>query len=169
MEQLSTGEPVWDLQFDESGNLTSPAQGDFFDQAAGQSVQDLFMFSHGWGTSAADAQTLYATMFPLIQTAARGVPGLGRLGFAGIYWPSMWFPPTPATPPAQGGSAQADDAATAPLSAGTAAVTGAQIAASLATGFSDPAQQETMTKIGQLIDDGQAMTGTDQTDAAKQQ
>jgi hypothetical protein len=168
MQQLSTGEPVWDLQFDEKGNLTSPAQSDFFAQAAGQGVQDLFMFSHGWGTSAADAQTLYATMFPLIQTAARGVPGLGRLGFAGIYWPSLWFPPTPATPPAQGGSTQASDGPSAPLSAGTAAVTGAEIAVSLAPGFADAAQQQALTQIGQLIDDGQAMAAAGQTDEAKQ-
>ena len=168
MEQLSTGEPVWDLQFDEKGNLTSPAQGDFFAQAAGQGVQDLFMFSHGWDTSAASAQALYATMFPLIQTAAQGVPGLGKLGFAGIYWPSMWFPPTPATPPVQSGSTQASDDPSAPLSAGTAAVTGAEIAASLVPGFADAAQQQAITQIGQLIDDGQAIAAAGQTDDVKQ-
>jgi hypothetical protein len=168
MEQLATGEPVWDLQFDENGNLTSPAQGDFLAQVAGQDVQDLFMFSHGWDTSAGDAQALYNVMFPLIRTAAQGVPGLGKLGFAGIYWPSMWFPPTPATPPVQGGSTQASTAAPAALSAGTAAVTGAEIAASLAPGFTDAAQQKTITQIGQLIDDGQAMAETGQTDEAKQ-
>jgi hypothetical protein len=168
MDQLTTGEPVWDLQFDENGNLTSPAQGDFVAQVAGQGVQDLFMFSHGWGTSPGDAQALYATMFPLIQTAAQGTPGLGKLGFAGIYWPSMWFPPTPATPPAQGGSAQAITGAAATLSAGTAAVTGAEIAASLAPGFTDAARQQTITQIGQLIDDGQAMAESGQTDEAKQ-
>ncbi len=168
MEQLATGEPVWDLQFDENGNLTSPAQGDFLAQVADHDVQDLFMFSHGWDTSAGDAQALYNAMFPLIQTAAQGVPGLGELGFAGIYWPSMWFPPTPATPPVQGGSTQASTAAPAALSAGTAAVTGAEIAASLAPGFTDAAQQKTITQIGQLIDDGQAMAETGQTDEAKQ-
>ena len=168
MEQLSTGEPVWDLQYDEKGNLTGPAQGDFFAQAAAQGVQDLFMFSHGWGTSAADAQTLYATMFPLLHTAAQGVPGLGKLGFAGIYWPSLWFPPTPATLPVQGGSTQASSDPSATLSAGTAAVTGAEIAASLAPGYADATQQKTITQIGQLIDDGQAMAETGQTDEAKQ-
>jgi len=29
MRQLATGEPVWDLQFDENGALTAPARGDF--------------------------------------------------------------------------------------------------------------------------------------------
>ena len=126
------------------------------------------MFSHGWDTAPGDAQTLYNTMFPLIRTAAQGVPGLGKLGFAGIYWPSMWFPPTPATAPVQGGSTQASTGAPATLSAGTAAVTGAEIATSLALGFTDAAQQKTITQIGQLIDDGQAMAETGQTDEAKQ-
>src|SRR5579859_6409651 len=121
MGQLTTGEPVWDLTFDETGNLTSPSPSSgFLTQVAGQGIQDLFVFSHGWLTSADTATALYATMFPLLRTAAQGVPGLGKLGFAGIYWPSLWFPPTPATPPAQGGSTQASDEAAAPLSAGTA-------------------------------------------------
>jgi hypothetical protein len=169
MGQLATGEPVWDLIFDETGQLTSPASGDFVTQVAGQGIQDLFMFCHGWETSTDAAAALYATMFPLLRTAAQGVPALGTLGFAGIYWPSLWFPPTPATPPAQGGSTQSVDAAAAPLSAGTAAVTGAEIAASLAPGFADPAQQKTITQIGQLIDDGQVMADTGQPDDAKQQ
>ena len=168
MEQLATGEPEWDLQFDENGNLTSPARGDFLAQVAGQGVQDLFMFSHGWGTAANDAQALYATMFPLIQAAAHGASGLGKLGFAGIYWPSLWFPPTPATPPVQGESTQASAGPSAPLSAGTAAVTGADIAASLAPGFADAAQQATIIQLGQLIDDGQAMAEAGRTDEAKQ-
>ena len=45
-------------------------------------------FSHGWGASQDDAAELYEEMFPLIRQAAVGVPGLGRPGFAGIYWPS---------------------------------------------------------------------------------
>lgn len=170
MGQLSTGEPFWDLTFDEKGHVTSPVPGsDFLTEVAAQGIQDLFMVSHGWGTATDAATALYATMFPLLRTAAQGVPGLGKLGFTGIYWPSLWFPPTPATPPAQGDSTQASDVASAPLSAGTAAVTGAQIAASLAPGFADLAQQDTITKIGQLIDDGQAMAATGQTDDVKQQ
>ena len=161
MGQLATGEPVWDLTYDASGHLTSPDQGGFVAEVAASGVADLFLFSHGWGTAQNQAEALYATMFPLIRTAAQGVPGLGKLGFGGIYWPSLWFPPTPATPPAQSDATQADDTGpdgtgAAPLSAGTAAVTGAQIAASLAPGFG-PQDQATLTQVGQLIDAGQAM------------
>ncbi len=169
MGQLATGEPVWDLTFNETGQLTSPASsGDFLTQVAAQGIQDLFVFSHGWMTSADTAAALYATMFPLLRTAAQGVPRLGKLGFAGIYWPSLWFPPTPATPPAQGGSAQADEDGAAPLSAGTAALSGAEIAAALVPGFADPAEQKMIAQIGQLIDDGQVMAETGQPDSAKQ-
>jgi hypothetical protein len=34
MRQLTTGEPVWDLQFDENGQLTTPAQGDVLTEVA---------------------------------------------------------------------------------------------------------------------------------------
>jgi hypothetical protein len=170
MGQLGTGEPVWDLQFDENGNLTAPGQASFIGDAAGQGVEDLFMFSHGWGTSQDHATALYTAMFPMIRDSAQGVPGLGRLGFAGIYWPSLWFPPTPATPPQSAtGSLRAVGGAAAPLSAGTAEVTGTQIAASLQPGFADPDQQRAIAQIGQLIDQGQAMVGAGQTDAAKLQ
>jgi hypothetical protein len=65
-------------------------------------------------------------MFPMIRTAAHGLPGLGTVGFAGIYWPSLWFPPTPkATPPPAAGAQQADAGAVVDLSAGTAALSGA--------------------------------------------
>jgi hypothetical protein len=167
MGQLPTGEPEWDLHYDEKGTLTAPAQGDFLNQVAASGITDLFVFSHGWGTSQDHAQALYGAMFPMIRNAAKGVAGLGKLGFAGIYWPSLWFPPTPATSPQAAESAQADTGPVVDLSAGTAAVSGAEIAASLRPGFADPGQQDTITQIGQLIDGGQAMAGA--TEAAKEQ
>jgi hypothetical protein len=169
MRQLSTGEPVWDLQFDENGQLTSPAQGDVLTEVAAAGVTDLFAFSHGWGASQDSARGLYDQMFPMIRTAAHGLAGLGTIGFAGIYWPSLWFPPTPATPPPSAGAQQADSGAQVNLSAGTAALSGADIAATLRPGFADPAQQATITQIGQLIDAGLAPAGAAQSDTAKQQ
>ena len=90
MRQLpTTGEPVWDLQFDENGQLTSPAQSDVLAEVAAEGVTDLFAFSHGWGTAQDAARRLYDQMFPMIRAAAQGQAGLGKLGFAGIYWPSL--------------------------------------------------------------------------------
>ena len=169
MPPLPTGEPVWDLQFDENGQLTSPAQGDFLAGVAAAGVTDLFVFSHGWGASQDAASRLYGQMFPMIRNAAHGLPGLGKLGFAGIYWPALWFPPTPATPPAQAGAQQADTGAQVNLSAGTAALSGADIASALRGGFADPAQQDAITQIGQLIDEGEAAVGSAEPDDAKRQ
>ena len=169
MRQLPTGERVWDLQFDENGQLTAPAQGDFLAEVAAADITDLFAFSHGWGASQDQARGLYEVMFPMIRDAARGLAGIGKTGFAGIYWPSLWFPPTPATSPPPAGAPQAGSDSPVSLSAGTAAVSGADIASSLRPGFANPAQQDTVTQIGQLIDEGQAAAGSGESDAAKQQ
>jgi hypothetical protein len=169
MRQLSTGEPVWDLQFDENGQLTSPVQGDVLAEVAAAGVTDLFAFSHGWGASQDSARSLYDQMFPMIRNAAQGLVGLPKIGFAGIYWPSLWFPPTPATPASTAGAQQADTGAQVDLSAGTAALSGADIAAALVPGFADPAQRAAITQIGQLIDAGLAPAGAAQSDDAKRQ
>jgi len=169
MRRLQTGEPVWDLHFDEKGRLTAPAQRDFLDEVIAEGVADLFMFSHGWGTSEKSARGLYDAMFPMIGSAANGTAGVGKVGFVGIYWPSLWFPDTPATPPKRAGSAQAGSGAVVDLSAGTAAVSGADIAKSLRPGFADQAQQKAVTEIGRLIDEGEAAVGSGESDAAKEQ
>ena len=168
MTTLPTGEPVWDLVFDEKGGLTTPAdRRAFLDGVAASGVTDLFVFSHGWGTSEAAAHDLYGAMFPLIRDAAAAMPGLGPVGFAGVYWPSLWFPDTPATPAAAVGSTQAGTGGVVDDNAGTAMLTGAEIAASLQPGFADPQQAETVTRIGMLIDEGAAV-GPTESDAAKE-
>jgi hypothetical protein len=169
MERLPTGEPVWDLVFDEKGRLTAPASEAFLGEVLAEGVADLFVFSHGWGTSEAGARGLYGAMFPLIRDAASGVASVGKVGFAGIYWPSLWFPDTPATPPRPAGSTQAGDGAVEDERAGTAVLSGAEIAESLLPGFEDSAQQETMMQIGRLIDEGTAAVGSGETDAVKEQ
>jgi hypothetical protein len=159
MKPLPTGEPVWDLTFDEKGTLTAPDRGTFVSEVMREQVQDLFVFSHGWGTSDQGARDLFTAMFPKIRDAAQGNPNLGRVGFAGVYWPSLWFPPTAATPGPAAGSAQAVGGPGDALGAGTGELTGAQIAASLISGYSDPGQRQSIERIGELIDDGQAPGG----------
>ena len=124
MRQLPTGEPRWDLQFDEHGRLTGPASHDFLTEVSTAGVTDLYLFSHGWGTSQEAARGLYDQMFPMIRSAAQGQPGLGELGFAGIYWPSLWFPPTPATPPRAAGAPSAACCAAPAARGGVAGVGG---------------------------------------------
>ncbi|OBB85146.1 hypothetical protein A5760_08885 [Mycobacterium colombiense] len=158
---------MWDLVFNEKGKLTTPDCATFLGELADKGITDLFIFSHGWGTSETSARELYNAMFPLIQQAANGVDGMGKLGFAGIYWPSLWFPDTPATPAQQAGSTQAGNGAIEDASSGAAVLSGAQIARSLLPGFEN-AQQETVTKIGRLIDEGVAVVGTGESDTAKE-
>ncbi|MFF4383517.1 hypothetical protein [Kitasatospora sp. NPDC001547] len=169
MRRLPTDEPVWDLTFDEKGKLTAPAAGDFLDEVTAEGLTDLFVFSHGWGNSAQQARELYDTMFPLIREAGSGAASLGTVGFAGVYWPSLWFPPTPATPPTAVAAPQAGGGAVAGPDAGTAAVSGTDIALSLAEGFADPEQRRTVAEIGRLIDEGEAAAGTGESDPAKEQ
>jgi hypothetical protein len=169
MMRLATNEPVWDLEFDENGRLTTPAVEDFLAQVLAEGVEDLFIFSHGWGTSKGKARELYDEMFPMIQQAANGLAGIGATGFAGIYWPSLWFPPTPATPPPTAAATQADGGAVVDLSAGTAALSGAEIAQSLAPGFADPAQQQMLAEIGQLIDQGEKAVGFNEPERQKEE
>ena len=168
MGQLPTGEPVWDLQFDEGGRLTAPDRDAFIGEVRNRQIKTLFMFAHGWGTSTDHATKLFNAMFPLIRAAAHPVAALGPVGFAGIYWPSLWFPPTTATAPALAGAGQAAGAGEA-LDAGTAQVSGKEIADSLRPGYADPGQQDQITQIGQLIDQGEAMAGPGATDTDKQQ
>jgi hypothetical protein len=156
MDHLGTGEPVWALTFDDKGALTAPSGSDLPGEVIAENVADLFVFSHGWGTSEQGAQQLYDAMFPLIRDAAVGVPGLGPIGFAGIYWPSLWFPDSPATPPPTSGSTQSDDGSVQRESTGSASLTGKEIVDSLLPGFVDPQQRATLTRLGELIDDGEA-------------
>ncbi|MGW2834964.1 hypothetical protein [Streptomyces sp. NPDC001286] len=169
MMRLATNEPVWDLQFDEKGRLTAPAAGDFLDQVIAEGVEDLFVFSHGWGTSTDKARALYDEMFPMIQQAANGNANIATTGFAGIYWPSLWFPPTPATTPPAAAATQADNGAVVDLNAGTAALSGAEITQSLEPGFADPAQKQTLAEIGQLIDQAEKTVGFNEKEGQKEQ
>lgn len=169
MRRQSSGEPVWDLVFDEKGRLTAPGRDAFLTELRSEQVADLFVLSHGWGTSEAGARSLYDRMFPLIAAAAQGHGGLGVVGFAGIFWPSLWFPDSPkATGPQAAGSIQAGTGAVVDVSAGTQALTGEEIASSLAPGFSDPDQRDAMTEIGRLIDAAAAAGAAESEDAKRQ-
>ncbi|MCE3555566.1 hypothetical protein LWC33_29490 [Pseudonocardia sp. RS11V-5] len=167
MASLPTGEPVWDLKFDEKGGIAPADRNGFLDEVAASGVADLFLISHGWGTAEQSARDLYDHLFPVIRDAAGALPALGPVGFGGIYWPSLWFPDTPATPPAAAGSIQSGTDELLDGSAGTAAVSGAEIAASLRSGYADPAQRDIVDRIGALIDECAAL-GPDQPDAAKE-
>src|SRR4051794_30459686 len=107
MNTLTSGEPRWEMVFDEDGKLLGFDRETFFRQLKDSGVEDLFVFSHGWNNDAKEARGLYDDMFPLVASACRGVETLGRVGFVGVLWPSVWFPETPAVVTHPAGSGQA--------------------------------------------------------------
>jgi hypothetical protein len=148
--------PYWELTYDESGRMTAPGRAEFLGEVAGAGVTDLFVMAHGWGNSQAHARSLYESMFPLIAKAAQDTPALGSIAFVGVFWPSIWFPDTPAAAQRPAGAALATEPAAGepPGGSGDAALTGREIAETLRTSFEDQARQDTVVQLGQLIDDG---------------
>jgi len=155
VEQLAD-HPYWTLTFDESGKLTKPAAGVFLDGVVSLGVSDLFVMSHGWGDSQTAAQQLYEAMFPLVAAAAGQAANVGPIGFVGIYWPSLWFPDPPPDAPGV-----ADAVAAGKPGAADAALSGQQIAQTLKASYADPGRQDTVEKMGQLIDAGAAAAGAE--------
>jgi hypothetical protein len=154
MDQIA-GSPYWELSFDKSGRLTAPEEGGFIAEVAGSGIADLFVMSHGWGTSAEAAHGLYEAMFPLVAEAAGQAPGIGPVGFAGIFWPSLWFP----DPPPQAAPQVAEAVQAGRPGAANAVLSGRQITGALAESFDDPEQKANLEQMGRLIDEGMAGAG----------
>ncbi|HEX4470555.1 MAG TPA: hypothetical protein VH085_01200 [Nocardioides sp.] len=141
------GHPYWRATYDKSGHLVGDdPSGDI--KAA--DVEHLFVFAHGWNNSTGSAEDLFQSMFGSMAEAAQSHPTLGKIGFVGVFWPSIWFPepsaaqsPSVAKASVAGHPGQAD-----------AAVTGAAIAASLKDSY--PGQGAALDSLGKLIDDGLA-------------
>lgn len=149
MNQIA-GHPYWELSFSKSGDLTAPDSGGFVAEVATSGINDLFMMSHGWGTSAGAAHGLYEAMFPLVAEAAQQVPEVGPIGFAGIFWPSLWFP----DPPPEAAAQVAEAVREGRPGAADAALSGRQIADALKESFDDPGEQANLEQMGRLIDEG---------------
>ena len=144
------GHPYWELSFTKSGDLTAPESGEFVASVAASDVADLFMMSHGWGASAEAAHELYEAMFPLVAEAAQQAPEVGPIGFAGIFWPALWFPDPP-----EGTAPRVAEAVRAGRpGAANAALSGRQIADALKESFDDPGEQANLEQMGRLIDEG---------------
>jgi hypothetical protein len=162
MDQIE-GRPYWELTYDTSGALTAPAEGRFLDEVAAQGITDLFVLSHGWGTGEQHARSLYRAMFPLIGKAAAQAPGVGRAGFAGVFWPSLWFPdPPPDAAATVSAAVQADRPG-----AADAVLSGKEIAQTLMASF-EVAQHAALGRMGELIDEGVAGAGAEP-DSTQQQ
>jgi hypothetical protein len=144
------GHPYWELSFTKDGGLTAPDSGEFAAAVAASGVADLFMMSHGWGASAQAAHELYEAMFPLVAEAAPQAHEVGPIGFAGIFWPSLWFP----DPPQEATPRVAEAVQAGRPGAANAALSGPQIADALKESFDDPEEQANLEQMGRLIEEG---------------
>jgi hypothetical protein len=124
------GSPRWTVWFDENGRLTG--DDNIVAELAAGDVTDLFIFSHGWNSSAQSANRLYDAMFPLISDVAAGQAQ--RIGFAGVLWPSLLFPE--------------DDPANGP---GVAQTPAPDLVAALKPAFPDDGQQAGLDRMGTLL------------------
>lgn len=146
MDQLAD-HPYWELRFDDAGRLTAPEREAFLAEANG--LSDLVVISHGWNNSEAAARALYRSLFGGL--AGRGGP---TLGFAGVYWPSLWLPDPPTRARDAAGHAHSATAAAPP--ARLEDRSGAELTSFLQPAFTDLSQRATIDRLGTLIDQGAA-------------
>jgi hypothetical protein len=87
------GFPFWQLNFDENGSRTGQGANALVNELPAQGLTDLFIFSHGWNDSPADARNLYQRFFEQMSEVERApvfhAKRPARIGTAGVIWPSM--------------------------------------------------------------------------------
>jgi hypothetical protein len=150
MRKTIRSAPYWELSFDKDGVLLDDTG--LAGELAASPVEDLFVFSHGWNSSADGARGHYDFMFDQIAQMASG----RALGFAGVLWPSLLFPQDDpaADGPVLGDVADTQStplAAAGPPPAQAAVSTGAAIAAALAPAF--PGREADLATLGALLDE----------------
>src|SRR5690242_19708671 len=117
----------YEVTFAADGTLTS--DGGLPAGVSAGGIHDIYVFSHGWNSSADGARGLYHAMFTLL--AGMLGPDLPACAAVGVLWPSLLFPEddpgTPDKPSTRG-----------------------QLAGALAPAF--PGQQQNLAEMGTLLD-----------------
>ena len=84
--------PVHHVAFDEFGQFVDRPGFDALLAEAADAPTDVFLLSHGWNNSSADASQLYAGLLGQMTTVADAVPDLRPPGYlplaVGVIWPS---------------------------------------------------------------------------------
>lgn len=140
------GLPHRRVSFEADGRLISD------DGAAAPVPRDLYVFCHGWNTSAASAADLGVAMARLIAAA---LPAARRsdTGFLTVGWPSLLFPedePAADGPVLTGAGAAQSAGGPPPRAPDDALSTGADLVLALVPAF--PTQKEQLVRIGTLLD-----------------
>lgn len=116
MAERIAGFPFWPVAFNERGEVVRQSAVDnLLRGIEAEAITDLFIFSHGWNNTAADARDLYQRFFAQVRAVldARPAPAPQAItaGVVGIIWPSKRWDDEP-TLTAHGGAAGLDDAPT---------------------------------------------------------
>jgi hypothetical protein len=82
------GLPFWELTFDEQGDPDGGQRDAFLAEVPAQGITDVIVFAHGWNNDHRIAMELYTRFFGLL---APQVPQAvhGKVGLAGVIWPSQ--------------------------------------------------------------------------------
>ena len=151
--------PTWELHFDADGRPLPDdgARRATLEAAALAGLTDLLVFAHGWNNDAGRARRLYDRLFALVGDVLASRDGARRLGAVGVHWPAMLFPDAepadgPAPPPGAAPGSAALSSGRAAVSGPPVAVGGRAIDGALRPVFPDPAQQDALTELTELLD-----------------
>ncbi|HET7074522.1 MAG TPA: serine-threonine protein kinase [Mycobacterium sp.] len=88
MTDTIANRPTWRLTFDKDGGVDPQTLTELKQGIADNRLTDLVLFSHGWNTDEAAANSLYDRWFQLL---ADQVDANVKVGFVGVRWPSqLW-------------------------------------------------------------------------------
>jgi len=91
-EKFSGLYPLYILQFDKSGNSTSPVTtAQLLNEVRSGAYTQIYLFSHGWNNDFGDALSLYRDFFNLFLElrAKEPPPDAYKPVFIGLHWPSI--------------------------------------------------------------------------------
>lgn len=139
--------PFWILWFDAEGRPQDrPAIDRLVNtELATFGVTDLFIFSHGWNNDQDAARSLYTRFFEEMDDLLKSgnvqlKPGV-KIGTAGVYWPSMYWPDE--TNPARDAAASAD---------GGPELSDGDLVRELKDAYEQAAQKETIEQLAILLE-----------------
>lgn len=157
MPETMAGFPYWQVSFDEQGQPAAQAEIDtLLAELPGQSLTDLFFFSHGWNNDVPSARATYGRFFQTMRDVLQ-LPGLtfqraGSIGTVGVIWPSMLWPDNGPAPPAGAASPAGGPAAFLGAPAPAAPpVSDAAIFETLRAVYPTQAQQQALDNLEDLL------------------
>src|SRR5215218_6100938 len=101
-----TGQPHWEVSFDEHGKANRGEVDTLLAELPGRNLTDLFVFSHGWNSDRRQAHRLYQLYFQQVPGLLARSGSQARVGTLGVVWPSKrWADEAEPTAAADGGGA----------------------------------------------------------------